>query len=66
MQNSLIDLSGLPEQVAADMRKLVQSIREQLAQPVRSLPPAPLPRWDGVVLGRMNRREIYGDGEQPD
>ena len=63
MQGNLIDVSGLPEQVVADMRKLVQSIRDQLTPPGRPLPPTPLPRWDGVVLGRMERREIYDDGE---
>ncbi len=64
MPSTLIDVSGLPEQVVADMQKLVKSIRDQLTQ-AGGLPPTPtpLPRWDGVVLGRMERREIYDDGE---
>ncbi len=63
MPGTLIDVSGLPEQVVADIQKLIHTIRDKLAEPKASSSPAPLPRWDGAVLGRMERREIYDDGE---
>ena len=64
MQSSTtIDVSGLPEQVVVDIQKLVATIREKLVEPKPVSPPAPLPRWEGTVLGRMERREIYDDGE---
>lgn len=63
MQSNTIDVSGLPEQVVEDIRKLVNDIRDRLVEPKESLPPAPLPKWEGTVLGRMERREIYDDGE---
>jgi hypothetical protein len=63
MQTTTIDVSGLPEQVVENIQKLVQAIRDKLAEPRPSSPPAPLPRWEGAVLGRMERRDLYDDGE---
>jgi hypothetical protein len=62
MQNITIDASGLPEQVVRDIQKLVQTIRDKIAAPKATPAPAPLPLWEGVVLGRMERRELYDDG----
>ncbi len=56
-----IDVSGLPEQVVENIQKLVQAIREKLSESPPNIPPAPLPRWEGVVLGGMTRRELYDD-----
>jgi hypothetical protein len=59
-----IDVSGLPEQVVEDIQRLVQSIRVQLAEPAKpASPPVSLPVWEGVVLGRLERRELYDDAE---
>jgi len=62
MQNTAIDVSGLPEQVVRDIQQLVQTIRDKVAAPKPAPAPPTLPLWEGVVLGRMERRELYDDG----
>ncbi len=63
MYGTIVDVSGLPEQVVNDIQKLVQSIRDKLAEHKPSTPDVTLPRWDGTLMGRLDRREIYDDGE---
>jgi hypothetical protein len=64
MVGTVIDVSGLPEQVVKDIQKLVQTIRDKLAVgPMQSPSPVTLPRWGGTVIGKLERREIYDDGE---
>jgi hypothetical protein len=60
MQN--IDVSGLPEPVARALEAVVQTLRQQLVQPVPPKKEAKdLPRWEGQVLGNLTREEIYDD-----
>jgi hypothetical protein len=65
MQPDTIDVTGLPGQVVADIQKLVQSIRNNLApgngQPKAPTSAVPLPRWDGTVLSSLTCRELYDD-----
>ena len=63
MQPTSIDVSGLPEQVVEDIQKLVQTLRDKLTPSKRESSNATLPMWEGTVLGRMERRELYDDGE---
>jgi hypothetical protein len=63
MQTTSIDVSGLPEPVVEDIQKLVRTLRNTLARTTPGSPPTALPRWEGAVLGRMERRELYDDGE---
>jgi hypothetical protein len=62
MQNTIIDVSGLPDPVIRDIQQLVQTIRDKVAMSKPTPAVAPLPLWEGVVLGRMERRELYEDG----
>jgi len=61
--HTTIDVSGLPAQVVEDIQKLVQTIRTRLTEPSPFAPPTPLPLWEGEVLGRMDRRELYADAD---
>jgi hypothetical protein len=63
MQPTTIDLSGLPEPVARDIAKLVETLREKLGEPRPAARPGILPRWEGTVLGTISRRELYDDGD---
>jgi hypothetical protein len=63
MPPNSIDTTGLPQQVVEDIQKLVQTLRDKLARPEPKMPPVKLPLWQGTVLGPMERRELYEDGE---
>ena len=57
-----IDVSDLPEPVARAIEAMIQTLRQQLTQPS---PPKQevkdLPRWEGQVIGKLTREEIYDD-----
>ncbi len=60
----VIDVTGLPEPVVRDIRRLVETLRETRAIPAPpSSPPQPvaLPLWEGVVVRPWKRRELYED-----
>jgi hypothetical protein len=57
MQN--IDVSDLPESVARAIEAVVQTLRQQLPQPAQKKRTVDLPRWEGMVLGKLTREEIY-------
>lgn len=57
MQN--IDVSDLPEPIARAIEAVVQTLRQQLPQPVQQEKTFELPRWEGQVLGKLTREEIY-------
>ena len=59
MQN--IDVSDLPEAVARAIETMVRTLRQQLPQPAVKGASRELPRWQGQVLGKLTREEIYDD-----
>ena len=62
MQPATIDLTGLPEPVAQGIAKLVEALRQGQGEPKPGPPAAAeLPRWEGVVLTTLSRRELYDD-----
>jgi hypothetical protein len=58
-----IDVHDLPEPVARAIQTTVEAVRQQLKQPgpAAPRPVKDLPRWEGTVLGRLTREEIYDD-----
>jgi hypothetical protein len=59
-----INVSDLPEPVARAVAVLVESLRHQIAaKAAREVqgPARELPRWEGQVIGKMSREEIYED-----
>ena len=57
-----IDVSDLPEPVARAIETMIQTLRQQLAQPGTAKQPArEVPRWEGQVIGHLTREEIYDD-----
>ncbi|HBI45666.1 MAG TPA: hypothetical protein DDY78_22860 [Planctomycetales bacterium] len=59
----MIDVTGLPEQVVADIQKLVATLRKQLPAAKPAASKGELPLWDMKVIGSLSRREIYGDDD---
>ena len=57
-----IDVSGLPEPVVRAIEAVVQALRQQQPQLPKKKEPRDLPRWDGQVLGKLTREEIYDTG----
>jgi hypothetical protein len=56
-----IEVSDLPEPVARAIEMMVQSLRQQLRSTAPRPAPSDLPRWEGEVIGKLNRQEIYDD-----
>lgn len=50
---------GLPEPVARAIEAVVQALRQQLPPPAQKKQTPGLPRWEGQVLGKLTREEIY-------
>lgn len=59
----MIDVTGLPDQVVADLNRLVATLRKQLPTAKPTASKVDLPVWEGTVLSRMTREEIYDDTE---
>jgi len=57
MQN--IDVSDLPEPVARAIEVMVQTLRQQLSHTDGNGQSRDLPRWEGQVLGKLTREELY-------
>lgn len=63
----LIDVTGLPEPVIRDIRKLIETLQQTqggsapASTETRLSSPPSLPTHDGVVLGPWKRRELYED-----
>jgi hypothetical protein len=56
-----IDVSDLPEPVARAIETIVQSLRQQPHMAAPKKEAKELPRWQGQVIGKMSREEIYED-----
>lgn len=55
-----IDVSGLPEPVAQAIALMVDRLKQQFADEVKS-PEIALPLWQGGIRGTLGREEIYDD-----
>jgi hypothetical protein len=51
----------LDEEDDSDFDEQLEAVRTQVLQPVRKEQLLDLPRWQGQVLGKLNREEIYDD-----
>ena len=56
-----IDVSDLPEPIARALETMIQTLRQQFRHPVSTEPSRELPKWEGEVLGKLTREEIYDD-----
>jgi hypothetical protein len=54
-----IDVRDLPEPVARAIRDMVEALRKQLQRPATPGEVRELPVWQGTVIGRLTRKEIY-------
>jgi hypothetical protein len=62
MPTTTLDVTGLPADVIENLERLIQSLRAHQAEKKPADPAAPLPRWNGTVLGPMHRHDLYDDG----
>jgi hypothetical protein len=58
-----VDVHDLPEPVVRAIRDMVETLRRQFHQPPEPAGARELPRWEGTVIGRLTRDEIYDDAE---
>ncbi len=56
-----IDVSDLPEPIARALESMIQTLRQQLAHPAPRNASHDLPKWEGKVLGKLTREEIYDE-----
>jgi hypothetical protein len=56
-----IDVSDLPDPVARAVENMIQVLRQQYARPIPTEASNDLPKWEGQVLGKLTREEIYGE-----
>jgi len=56
-----IDVSDLPEPIVRALDTMIQTLRQQLRHPASKEPSHELPKWEGQVLGKLTREEIYDD-----
>jgi hypothetical protein len=66
MHQASIDVTGLPERLVREIERLVETLGEQLANTSHHnggpcSTPAPLPTWEGTVVGTLSRREVCAD-----
>ena len=58
-----LDVEDLPKPVVRALEDMVGALREQLNSKREDRPFVDLPVWEGKVLGRLSRTEIYEDFE---
>ena len=64
MAEHQISLDGIPAPVARAIEVVVQMTRRLTdnSKNERGGPAPELPRWEGRVIGKLSRRELYDDG----